>query len=766
MAAYDSCWTIWIGSNVPLTYTDSNVTDACVPDSNVTAPLSSASNIASDEVGLFLGNGKIGMITSFDGLDTDRAFITGDFHYNQGLFKTNTVPLFHTSHAKFFSTENADVQTTLVMQKLNMQFGIATSVFDIQPVSTELIAAGNPASLRVEMDLYAVRQFPFCTMTTLRITPSADAAELAFFHEPYADDTMSDVQFNNNIIYNDSIADQGIYVLNGQATSASAHNRAGVVFASTYLFENGAGSYENLGFNIYRYDAKRCYNKFVLKNLVANQVYKMHILSASMTTFDFESPLEEVKRILLSIVGRESTHTAVASNVVRKKHVSDWAALWASSLSLEPKTIITDEENAAVQQVRKHLRYSMYNIYASVREFVNNDVNPMNLSVVDYDGNVLMHGDLWLLPLLVLLKPDVVRSMLEHRYATLQTAIQLAAGYGYRGSKYPYVNDVVGYKNALYWDTVSPQHVFNSALIAVNVWNYFRVTVDNEWLRSKGYPIMKGVADFFVSLVVVEEETGTSYRTEQLYGLLRQGDNNAFTNMLIRLALRYALEASYELGYYVKQEWLDVYHLLQVPVHADINYDVLKLDDAATTSETYAILEPLILLVPFYSYVYFSQDPACFNVDSIYRNIDFYEARKAGDHPYNSGVLSILYGIGLQSQLDAAKIESSLSSFATYLEEFASKHTVGIWGNFRPPNINSKYNDITLSALYVLVLMLGMCGVKIQGGVSETKFYYEELKVTHNTFAMMPSTWAEIRAKGLAGKNLTFTVLNSITYPS
>lgn len=44
--------------------------------------------------------------------------------------------------------------------------------------------------------------------------------------------------------------------------------------------------------------------------------------------------------------------------------------------------------------------------------------------------------------------------------------------------------------------------------IALSQWQYFLSTNDKSWLAEKGYPIMKGVSDFWASHVVRDNTTG------------------------------------------------------------------------------------------------------------------------------------------------------------------------------------------------------------------------------------------------------------------
>ena len=72
------------------------------------------------------------------------------------------------------------------------------------------------------------------------------------------------------------------------------------------------------------------------------------------------------------------------------------------------------------------------------------DTNPQAIPILDLDGSMLYEGDLWLVPLLLLLKPDIARTIIEYRYAALSTAKQLAASYGFEGARIPYIDDIIG----------------------------------------------------------------------------------------------------------------------------------------------------------------------------------------------------------------------------------------------------------------------------------------------------------------------------------
>ena len=157
------------------------------------------------------------------------------------------------------------------------------------------------------------------------------------------------------------------------------------------------------------------------------------------------------------------------------------------------------------------------------------------------------------------------------------------------------------------WDNISPLHLFNSALVAISAWNLYRVQQDDDWLRCVGYPILKNVADFFSSKVDIDDDGSVHLR--QVCGLNtgnQPSDDESMTNYLVRLAVKYTIEASYVLTAYVKPSWLQIFYGL--PVTCFPGTEVLALDGKANTSQTADILETLIPLVPYYSYIFYNVD--------------------------------------------------------------------------------------------------------------------------------------------------------------
>lgn len=706
-----------------------------------------------NQSGMLIGNGKIAMLSSFDTIDVQRTYITTDIQYTQGMFRPNVIETFSVANLKFFHNDATKTQLSVQSQEIDMYGAIFTSTYlasDLDPVG---------AYVQADVSLYAPRNHPFSIMQTVTIRESS-VPDVPFFHEVYCGQNLRDVDYNNGIIYNEAINDEkGVYVLSGKGYTTEGRQ---VAFASCYLFEN-RDDVENLGFNVYRLDTRRCYNKFKLKNVDIYAPIKFHIFSTLITDYDFVSPLEEVKRIVLSVAYRGAT-PALSASRVRSDHVILWQNMWKTNITIAPKAGISAGLESDLEHKNLLIKTALYNIYSSIRENVSLEINPACLSVIDQIGQVLYDGDMWTLPVLIMLKPDVARSMLEYRFKSMNMAQQIAAAYGYAGAKFPYLDDTLGYKNAMYWNVLSPMHVFNNGFIAVNIWNYYRVTRDKDWLITKGYPMLKGIADFFVSIIEIDEVTGEA-QLRKTVGLTgnESADNNSFTNNLARLALRYALESSYELGYAVRTEWRTAYfNLPLLYVDQMYNHDVIKFDEAALGTDTYTVAEALYVLMPWISQIYFCSDQL-HSAQSIKRNIDYYTPRvESGEvnNPLNIAILAILHGLYAQYN------ETHVVDFQNHLNDFIWEHVTGIW-NHMPTYKASRLpavNNIVMNSMFILVLLQAIPQLNIVGGVSETRFYYEEMKLKALVSANMPSHWANVKVSQVGRDKKTYITRNSLAY--
>lgn len=731
---------------------------------------------ASSEKGPFLSNGKVGMTLAHDGMDSIDCFVTGQFAPKSSLYSNNLVDSFRISRLRLFGLSpppSSEMVTTTTNPSvaLAMDTGIATVAYDL------LMGTNNTLMAHVEHDIYAHRTYPFVFIQTLRVTfsqacldtlaaqSSTKGFEASIFHEVIAPPQILNPKYSSNTLALPSRQSVSMMCGRGGIAEQNRGSEQEVVMASAYIF--GAAHAQNAGYNIDLADRSRAFNRIDLNldSLVAGQALKIHVITVAMTTYDIPDPAEEAQRMLLNMLTRstalaQATPGADAVSAIRQAHVNAWMHTWTTNILLEAKAGISQEDADKVQLIRKGLRIALYNIFSCTRPGINQELNPFNISVVDRDGSIMYDGDLFFIPALLLLDPQLARNLLDQRFKHISNAQQLAAAYGGSGTKYPYSTDTLGYPNALYWDTTSPLAVFNTPLVGISAWNYYRVAKDFAWLSSIGYPILRNVADYIVS--IAQHIVGTSeYTLRNVQGPAgKVGDDNVFTNYLAATALKYAIEASYELNMPARNTWSVVYSGLRVPtLWTPTAGNVPKFDAAFTSASKVTIAEPLLLLMPYYDTLYYLLDDSR-GPSTIAACADFYKDcidPSYPDHPYNTMARAVIAACAAQS-LPPDEAAAQLNTFQDLLVGFLQKYMSGPWGNLssRP---ELQRNDVTMSAMLVVTILMGPLGYRIRGGVTETRFYYQDLRIDNYESARLPDAWDYVQVRSI-GEVVAANIMN------
>lgn len=546
----------------------------------------SDANYSSNYNGVMLANGKIGLITSNKPNRTNHTFITTSFdfnkigHYNNNVLEAYTFTNYDLFKIDWFSDSNV-VKYTNLKQNLNMYNGTFTTTYDV--------SLNNSNNIQVESKMCSLQQYPYCVMQTITMTNTENYdINLDFFHHIQSKDTtIQNNTYHNNVI-NHSKTNNTLF-FNAQGNAVHDHTNIGKICVNNcYLYDSNESIVDNYGFNMNKSNTNHAYNHLNMK-LNANSQFTFTILSCMMTEKDFEHPEIETTRILLNILNKTSNEISIEHNL-------EWSKLWRTRFVIEERDGITEQEVNDINSVRRTMYYSLYNIYSMIRDDINVEINPLNLSTLDIDGNVFWNSDLWLVPSLLFLKPKAAKTLLNYRYTQLERAKKLASAHGFKGSKFPYETDSVGYTD-LYWNSISPLHIFNTALISINAWNYFRVTRDKDWLRTIGYKILKNNADFFQSKSEYDSVLDAYVIKNVIAYNNTEGDNNMMTNYLAKLAIKYALEASYELNYIPDSKWSE---LLNMYFPINNNVSAIKQPSGA---DIYVNLE---LKNNIYTYVFYN----------------------------------------------------------------------------------------------------------------------------------------------------------------
>jgi protein-glucosylgalactosylhydroxylysine glucosidase len=224
-------------------------------------------------------------------------------------------------------------------------------------------------------------------------------------------------------------------------------------------------------------------------------------------------------------------------------------------------------------QSQQDIHSMIYHLYSFSREGTALSPSPMGLSGLGYNGHVFWDTELWMFPSVLVLQPALAKSMMEYRFQRLEAAKRNAFSKGYRGAMYPWESAESGVEETPVWALSGPFEHHITGCVGIAAWNYFCVTQDKEWLRTRGWPMLSATADFWASRV--ERNGPGQYDIKNVVAAdewAENVDNNAFTNAAAKANLQYATEAAKVLGVAPNADWMVVAN----------NIPILKMADGTT----------------------------------------------------------------------------------------------------------------------------------------------------------------------------------------
>jgi trehalose/maltose hydrolase-like predicted phosphorylase len=245
------------------------------------------------------------------------------------------------------------------------------------------------------------------------------------------------------------------------------------------------------------------------------------------------------------------------------EHVDAWSKLWASDVTVGNQP-----------DLQNWIRASLYDLWSSVRAGADDSISPVGLSSDNYAGLIFWDAETWMYPSLLLMHPDLAKSVLDFRLKTLSGArnnarqlVQLAP-HDSDTTFYPWNGAGTGdlYQECHSWD---PPHCLTQIHlqgdIALAVWQYYLSTGDSGAL-SRYWPILRGVAKFWAARVTPNGDG--SYSIDNVAGPDEYSNgvkDGVFTNAGAATALRNAAMAAKILGEGAPSQWTMIADKLRMP---------------------------------------------------------------------------------------------------------------------------------------------------------------------------------------------------------
>lgn len=484
--------------------------------------------------GVTLANGMIGLVSSPEPMKIGEVVLNGAFD-NYGRGRVDNI-------LKGFSFMNLSLDVdgqrvdaahaANLRQTLDMRRALLITQFDV----------GD--KLHVRHSIAALRHLPYTALATVEITARRDIAVT-----PSAAIVSPDILREVRNLYAQIDRPHARIPLM-TSVGKSPTGRHSVAAAVSFIFEPGAQPelvHEDVDYNSHL-------TKFSQK-LKAGASLRFSVVGSMLSSAHLADPHNEAERLTIyaALEGRERLMAA---------HLKAWEALWSGD-------VIIDGD----PQTQREMRLALYHLYSFAREGTAFSLSPMGLSGLGYNGHVFWDAELWMLPPLLALHPEMAKSMLEYRFQRLGAARENARNHGYKGAMFPWESASEGHEVTPVWALTGPfqQHV--TGCVGWAFWKYYQVTHDQQWLRERGYPMLKEVADFWVSRV--ERKGPGRYEINNVIGAnewQENIDNNAFTNGMAITVLRYASQAARELGMTPDPDW----------EHVAANIPILQFADGTT----------------------------------------------------------------------------------------------------------------------------------------------------------------------------------------
>lgn len=398
--------------------------------------------------------------------------------------------------------------------------------------------------------------------------------------------------------------------------------------------------------------------------------------------------------------------TAVASGLANMAstlvalHEASWAERWTTSVDV---AFASDSPPPYANRLRRCLRYAAWNLHSCARRD--------GRGVLDVSGAVVLQGrqDDFLVNGLLLINTGGARVAIEARRGELANGAVTARLAGMQGASV---------------DRDGAPSLRATSELAIDTWNYFRVSGDTAWLSDTGISILRSTADYI-------SDPRHTWPVPSL----------AVDVAAAIAALRCATEACYALSQSPRDAWSTARYALaaQLAVGPALSLPagVIGGTGSASTPEPLQVLaQPLLTLA----------DDTGVTLSQLSANLAYWGSTSrsvAGDM------------VLLQSRAQAAQQTGTYADAAAFEQDLVAvlqrcDDSSG-WGNLSNGG-SGVPNNPSLSAQLVAAVIQGLAGAMVQGGYTQGGNEYASTGINAASSAALPESWERLLINGLGSK--------------
>jgi len=284
------------------------------------------------------------------------------------------------------------------------------------------------------------------------------------------------------------------------------------------------------------------------------------VLHASVWTSRDTRPWFNGATTTLQAAQEEHTSASQMLDDLRSGHEAAMRELWKNGIEVEGNP-----------ELSKKITSSWWNILISHREDVRTSSSPGGLATGCYHGHSFWDVELFIWPNLLMFHPRLASAVLAYRADRTEQAAANAQRSGRAGLMFPWESGDSGQEVCPWSGGLKELHI--SGDVSFAFWRYWQATGDGSWLRSVGWPVLRGVAQFWASAsgrAPVADSPPSIAGVTDVDESATHVQNSAYTNSVAKLSLGNAAKAAQLLGETPSSDcqwpaWKDLASALPIP---------------------------------------------------------------------------------------------------------------------------------------------------------------------------------------------------------
>ncbi|MBN2445565.1 MAG: glycoside hydrolase family 65 protein [Phycisphaerae bacterium] len=194
---------------------------------------------------------------------------------------------------------------------------------------------------------------------------------------------------------------------------------------------------------------------------------------------------------------------------------------------------------------QRYLRFCLYHLIAGAPRHADTLPIPVKLLTGEYyQGNTFYDTDLYIVPMLTFVFPELARGALNFRHLALEPGRAIAEALDCDGAKFAWQSGPYGEECLGNWWMFTHTNVHINADVVYALMQYAWATNDREFMRKQGLGILIESARFYASRVEQDEQRDAY----DLHGVTGPDEghvavtNDFYTNWLVRQTLKWAAD--------------------------------------------------------------------------------------------------------------------------------------------------------------------------------------------------------------------------------